>query len=190
MVANRGLPEVEVISQDGGTEIALTLLRCIGWLSRDDFPERKGHAGPGMATPGAQMPGTWAFDYAMIPFNAEQKVAACQQAYAFGAPMRAVATDVHPGNLPYQGAFLDVEPQSFVMSAVKATEDGRGWLARGYNLSDQTVQVRMSTIQPFDSAERVNLAEAPVEDGTLAGQQTITTEVKGREIATVAFRMK
>lgn len=190
MAANRGLPEVEVVPHDGGTEIALTLLRCVGWLSRDDFPERKGHAGPGMATPGAQMPGTWAFDYAVIPFKPEQKIEACQQAYAFGAPMRAMSTDVHPGNLPHQGAFLAVEPQSFAISAVKATEDGRGWLARGYNLSNQTVQVRLTTIQPFDSAERVSLAETPIEGGKLAGNQTITTEVQGREIATIAFRTK
>jgi alpha-mannosidase len=37
MVANRGLPEVEVLSTPGGAEIAVTLLRCVGWLSRDDL---------------------------------------------------------------------------------------------------------------------------------------------------------
>ena len=46
--------------------IAVTLLRCVGWLSRDDLDERRGPAGPGTATPGAQMPGKWAFDYAII----------------------------------------------------------------------------------------------------------------------------
>ena len=67
-IANRGLPEVEVLPGAVGstTEIALTLLRCVGWLSRDDLPVRQGHAGPAYETPGAQVPGSWSFDYSII----------------------------------------------------------------------------------------------------------------------------
>ncbi len=50
-VMNKGMPEVELV---GGTRLAITLLRAIGWLSRSDFPERPMHAGPGEETPGAQ----------------------------------------------------------------------------------------------------------------------------------------
>jgi hypothetical protein len=47
MVANRGLPEYEVLTEaDGTATLALTLLRCVSWLSRDDLPERRGRAGP------------------------------------------------------------------------------------------------------------------------------------------------
>ena len=48
---NIGLPEVELTE---GSRLALTLLRCVGWLSRSDIPERPMHAGPGEETPGAQ----------------------------------------------------------------------------------------------------------------------------------------
>ena len=58
IIANRGLPEVEVTSRH---EIAITLLRCVGWLSRDDFSTRTGHAGPFLETPKAQMQGEWEF---------------------------------------------------------------------------------------------------------------------------------
>ncbi len=59
-IANRGLTEVEVLKDSAGNaEIAVTLLRCVGWLSRDDFSTRNGHAGPFLETPGAQMPGIW-----------------------------------------------------------------------------------------------------------------------------------
>ena len=34
--------------------LGLTLLRCVGWLSRDDLSTRYKHAGPGLETPGAQ----------------------------------------------------------------------------------------------------------------------------------------
>jgi alpha-mannosidase len=41
--------------------IAVTLLRCVGRLSRGDLRNRPGHAGPGIATPGAQMLGDFTF---------------------------------------------------------------------------------------------------------------------------------
>ena len=62
LVANRGLPEYEVIPGEEGVTVALTLLRCVGWLSRDDMHCRRGHAGPGLPTPGAQCLGTHTFD--------------------------------------------------------------------------------------------------------------------------------
>jgi alpha-mannosidase len=57
-VANRGMPEVEALREpDGSTCLALTVLRAVGWLSRDDLALRPMHAGPGLETPGAQVPG-------------------------------------------------------------------------------------------------------------------------------------
>ena len=51
-VANRGLPEHEVIQDDNGNAvIALTLLRCVGWLSRPDLLARKGNGGWTLPTP-------------------------------------------------------------------------------------------------------------------------------------------
>jgi hypothetical protein len=54
VVLGRGLPEYEAIPTRDGLDLALTLLRCIGWLSRDDLATRPGGAGPTIATPGAQ----------------------------------------------------------------------------------------------------------------------------------------
>ncbi|MEX2718801.1 MAG: glycoside hydrolase family 38 C-terminal domain-containing protein [Candidatus Sigynarchaeota archaeon] len=63
-VANKGLPEVELA---GGNQLAITLLRCVGWLSRGDIPERPVHAGPGEKTPGAQELGkAYTFDYSVM----------------------------------------------------------------------------------------------------------------------------
>ncbi len=55
-ILNRGLPSVEV-SEDGA--IALTLLRSVGWLSRDDLWVRRIAAGPLVPTPGAQCLGSY-----------------------------------------------------------------------------------------------------------------------------------
>lgn len=69
-VLNKGLPEYEAIENDDGTIIlAVTLLRCVEWLSRDDFKTRNSHAGPEMKTPGAQCLGTQIFELSVVIAN-------------------------------------------------------------------------------------------------------------------------
>ncbi|HEV2012825.1 MAG TPA: glycoside hydrolase family 38 C-terminal domain-containing protein [Candidatus Dormibacteraeota bacterium] len=59
-----GLHEYEVLTGQR-QELALTLLRSVGWLSRDDLTTRTGHAGPAMETPGAQLPGGHRLRYSL-----------------------------------------------------------------------------------------------------------------------------
>ena len=189
LVANRGLPEAEVLRAEGGCEIAVTLLRCVGWLSRDDLAERRGPAGPGTATPGAQLPGKWAFDYAILPFKESDRLLAYQQAYAFAAPLRAACTPLHAGRLPGQGSFVYTDSPEFVVSTAKIAEDGRGWLVRGYNIGGQPVTVKLKTILPFKSVERVNLNEEFLERLLPSADQEITLTVKAHEVITVLFNV-
>ena len=72
-----GLPEIEASRSDAGTTMHLTLLRAVGWLSRDDFPTRRNsNAGPTIATPDAQCPGEHRFQYAVVPFAGSWTAAA------------------------------------------------------------------------------------------------------------------
>ena len=67
-VLNRGLPEVEGFREDGAG-LALTLLRAVGWLSRDDIePARRGNAGPTLPVPEAQCLGPQHFEFAVLPY--------------------------------------------------------------------------------------------------------------------------
>ena len=204
MIANRGLPEAEVIRgiqsvalslskglETSHSEIALTLLRCVGWLSRDDFPARKGPAGPFLETPAAQMQGTWTFDYSIIPHSGNWKEA-FQHAYAFETPLRALSTDLHDGTLPALGSFVEATPSTFVVSAIKEAEDRSGWVVRGINLTDEKITASLKPWKKFKKVERVNLAEQRVEaDGHPPLQKTsdgtVTVEVRGKEIVTVRF---
>jgi len=186
-VANRGLTEVEVLKNSAGNaEIAVTLLRCVGWLS-SVFSTRKGHAGPSLETPGAQMPGTWTFDYSIIP-HAGSWQKAFAQAYAFETPMRLACTGLHAGTLPATVSFVKVEPATFVVSAVKQSEDGGGWLVRGYNIAGEAIRVTLKPWKPFKKVEQVNLAEEkqtalkPDKDGR------VTVPVRGHEIVSVLFQ--
>ena len=69
-----GLREYAVLD-DGGT-IAITLFRSVGWLSRGDLPERRGHAGPAIETPSAQLPGEVVARYCVVPLGRDAGVAA------------------------------------------------------------------------------------------------------------------
>jgi alpha-mannosidase len=66
-----GLPEVAPRREpDRTATLQLTLLRCVGWLSRDDLPTRRHtNAGPTLATPEAQCPGPHEFRYALAPLT-------------------------------------------------------------------------------------------------------------------------
>ncbi len=190
-IANRGLPEIEVFTNhEGNSEIALTLLRCVGWLSRDDFTSRRGHAGPSLPTPGAQMAGKHRFAYSIIPCPAGTPVSATYgQAAAFNASLRGLVEPLHPGALPVSASLVKAEPPEFALSAVKLSEDGNGWIARGYNLGDADLQVHLTPWKPFSRVELVTLSEetkAPLEG---APDGSVTFPARGHEIVTVKFYM-
>ncbi len=181
-IANRGLPEVEVTQQ---SEIVLTLLRCVGWLSRDDFTTRTGHAGPFLETPGAQMPGLWEFDYSIIV--GEGSALSYQQAWDFASPLRAVATDIHAGILPSGGSMVAVDNPCFVVSTIKSIEDGRGWIVRGYNIRQEEISVTLMPWRKFEKAEQVNLAEETVSRLDVRERGEVTLKARGCEVVTVMF---
>jgi len=167
MLANRGLPEYEALTEDDGSvTLALTLLRCVGWLSRGDLDERKGPAGPQLPTPGAQMKGRWRFHYSIIPHQG-----AWEQAYAeahrFLRPLRAVRTTRGAGRLPLRDALLQLGPAGVVPSALKLAEDAGGVVLRVYNILGRPVQAEIRFPLAPGGPQRVNLNEeepSPVEE--------------------------
>jgi alpha-mannosidase len=196
-LATRGLPEYEARphpyppplhrrGSEWGTTLALTLLRCIGWLSRDDMAVRVGHAGPAKETPGAQEIGTHVFEYALIPHAGDWRNALAQ-ARAFAAPMRAVATDTHAGTLPPTASFVQASPREFVISALKQAEDGAGLIVRGYNIGNETIDARIVVWRKFARAARVNLNEEEIAPLELRAGREVALRVRAKEIVTVRF---
>nr|MBC7244599.1 hypothetical protein [Chloroflexota bacterium] len=187
MVINRGLPEYEAFREtDGSVTIALTLLRCVGWLSRDDYPCRKGHAGPLLETPEAQCIGDYVFEYALMP-HAGTWQSVYQHAHAFNAPLWAVSTNSHAGTMPLEQSLLTLEGKGLVLSAVKEAESGDGLIVRFYNITDEPVTARLRTSMPAKSAMLVNLAEEVLEPLHLDDTGAVAIPVKGKQIVTVKW---
>ena len=185
LVAVRGLPEGEVIPGAGSATIAVTLLRCVGWLSRDDLATRKWGAGPGRPTPEAQEIGEHTFAYAIIP-HAGGWEQAFRHAHAFETPMRAVQVAPSAGGpLPAAASLLSAQPDSVVVTAVKAPEAGDGLIVRVCNYAERAVDAELTFAWPIRRAERVNLAEQPIEPVAVVDGRTVRVSCGPWATATV-----
>jgi alpha-mannosidase len=186
-VANRGLPEVEALRTGQGTELALTLLRSVGWLSRDDMSVRRGHAGPGRPTPEAQCTGEHTFEYALIPVGGAWTGAA-DQAQAFSAPLRAVSTTTHEGTLPSGTSFVEVEPESLIVTALKESEEGGGLIVRFWNTGGTACEAAVQFWQRPASVSRCNLGERVLGPLEVDAEGRVHVPARGREIVTLMAR--
>ena len=158
LIANRGLPECEVSTEQDGLTVGLTLLRCVGWLSRCDLHSRRGDAGPELPTPGAQCLGTHDFHYAIVPHSGNWEVPSLH-AHEFNNALRSFATGVHVGHLPAQMSFLSITPSWIPVSAIKPAHDASALVVRLYNPTTRPVGVQLHSYVPFSKAEIVNSAE-------------------------------
>jgi mannosylglycerate hydrolase len=185
LLANKGLPEVEVMQGREGTAIALTLLRCVGWLSRDDMHCRRNHAGPGYSTPGAQCLGNHVFEYALIPYSGDW-VNACHQAHAFNAPLRAVSAPKTGGTLPLSLSLASAKPHGFVLTAIKLPENGHGLVVRGFNITDAPLEVELRLGRIWRRARRARLDEICGEELPIVGN-LVRFDAGPKEIVTLRF---
>ena len=155
LIAARGLREASA-SPDG--VLAVTLLRCFGWLSRDDLATRKGAAGPLIETPGGQEHGVHRFELSLIPFSGDL-LSALPLAETFDAGLRASMTPLHAGRVPAEASFISLQPRELQVTAVKAAEDGLGIVVRLLNPSPVDVQALLTSFLPLQWAQRARLDE-------------------------------
>jgi len=186
-VGNHGLPEYEVLDGRDGATIAITLLRCVGWLSRSDISTRRGGAGPELRTPGAQLHGRNTLEYSIIP-HAGSWAAAGAHVLAVQAlrPMRARWNRHGLGRAPAQDQLLRVESPAFAVSAIKRAEDGRGVIVRVYNTLDDEAAGELD-LTPISGAVTItNLNEDPVADVPRL-RHSVAISARPNEIVTLRF---
>jgi alpha-mannosidase len=187
-IANSGLPEVEIFKNEQDcVEIALTLIRSVGWLSRDDISTRKGHAGPmGIETPKAQMPGNFAFDYSIIPGDKELNKS-FHQAFSFNNPFRALTTSLHSGILPAKTAMIENHNLDFIITAIKLAEADTSLIVRGYNIQPTPIHVSLNPWRTFKHAYLSTLEEKQIEELPISEEGQINFLVNGNKITTIRF---
>ncbi len=156
--------EYEIVDADNdssadGTEIAVTALRSIGYLSRNVHPYRSEPAGPQLPTPDAQALGPCHLSLAVMPHQGSW--AAAQVAEATEAYLHPVV--VARGAGPADGALPSVEGLSLLGAGVelvslrRRTDADTAVEVRVVNMSDQpTVAVLGSDALPVHEATLVD----------------------------------
>ena len=172
-ILSDGLMEYEVLT-DGPPRVGLTLLRCVGALSRGDLASRPGgHAGPGLATPGAQCPGRHVFRFAMEPRGAPPSEATLHdRARRFVMPPRIVAPAGRDGagtaTLPARHSFISFEGDGAVLSACKMADDRDSVILRLFNPGDDPVSLTVGAGTGIERAFVVDFLERRVRELPLA----------------------
>ncbi|MEH7380557.1 glycoside hydrolase family 38 C-terminal domain-containing protein [Bacillus sp. JJ1533] len=187
-IANKGLPEFEVL-EDGTGTAAITLLRAVGYLSREDTLVREGGAGAYTGVPDAQCLGKVVTEYAFIPHEGnllEEK--AYETSHEFLSPLYGSITDIHDGTLPLEKGFIELKgDHSFLLSSCKKAEKSERMIIRFWN----TAKVETSALVKLETTParvyKVDLKEEMIEELELKNDGSFFLEAKGSEIVTLAI---
>jgi mannosylglycerate hydrolase len=165
-IANKGLPEYEILKDQ--STIAITLLRCVGWLNKQDLMTRWRMAGPDIATPDAQCQGKHTFDYSII-LHTNDMYHSYREAYAFCHPVFSKHIAVHEGSLT-AGVSLFELPENISISAVKVSENRKGFVVRLYNMTGEACSAKIKTIVPFRKCYRTDSLENILTEPEMEGE--------------------
>ena len=159
----KGLPEYEARESGLGTDLCLTLLRCVGVISKPTgaLTTRPLGAGPGVATPEGQCLGRGECEYALVP-DADRlddlELLRESQDYRCGfvvvpEPVRFVAPLALEGDV--------------IFSCLKGAEDGDGWVLRCFNPADEQTTATVVTELAVSQTRLDETGEQPLADGVL-----------------------
>ncbi len=134
--------EYGIDSNNNSTEIYLTLLRSVGWLSRKDSNVRPIEVAPKIKTPKAQCITSLRYRYAIMPFKNEIEYV-IKQYQNFINPLR--ATIYKMGKPLVREGLISLQPESLIFSACKKERKGRGIVVRFYNPLSHSVKARLNS---------------------------------------------
>lgn len=187
-IINQGLPEYEVFD-DAKRTIALTLLRCVGWLAHWDLLTRQLPAGPHLPTPDAQCLGKHRFKFSILPHAGSwADTAVYRQAYQHNIGFGTHQTDSHEGKLPKSMGFVSVEPKELVVTAIKKSEKEDFVIIRFYNIGEKTVQGKITFGKPVKQVYLAELSEKRRQKLEVANNKSVQLSVTKKKIITLAVQ--
>lgn len=179
---NSGLPEYSAETGPEGASLAVTLLRSVGWLSRNDLTSRPEGAGPALPTPGAQCLGEHRLELALMPFaGAWDQAGVPAQADRFTTPPLVEATPAAA-----TGAGVLELPEGLLLSALKKAESSDDLIIRFWNPGRARIEGSIRLAQLPLSAHLVDLAETPLRE--LAPEAELPLSVEPKEVVSIALR--
>jgi mannosylglycerate hydrolase len=151
-IMSNGLREFEVISAQGNEQrdtFALTLLRCVGVLGKENLLLRPGRpSGIKIPTPDSQVRGKLVCEFTLFGFagnyiDANVMAAARDNVTPIQCynkiPYNAMKLNVGEQNLPLTHSLLSKDQRGAVLSVLKKAEDENALILRVYNPSESAV---------------------------------------------------
>jgi alpha-mannosidase len=192
-VFSKGLPEYQVFAdQQEEALIAVTLLRCVGWLSRPDLLSRNGNGGWTIPTPGAQCKGDHTFQLAVLVGENRGLADVIRESEVFQSPLMVLPVDTccchgETSTVPQQsGSFslFSLDAQGVVVTAVKKPDRGEGLIIRCANMLTVATKAMIKTCFLINKASKGDLAEEQWLD---VGHEdhSVCFELRGGEIVTI-----
>ncbi len=165
-----GLAEYEAFANG---DLAVTLCRATGELSRADLPERPGHAGWPAAVPGAQGPGLLRARFAVRPGGALRAHEVEQCADDVLLPLVGTTWRDAPADTPSDHVIdgIALRGDDVVGSAIMPADDGDGVILRAVNLAAAPRDAAWIVPVRDVEASVVRLDETPVDETPRAGTQ-------------------
>ncbi|MGB9858054.1 MAG: alpha-mannosidase [Dictyoglomaceae bacterium] len=180
MIASKGLYEYEVFNDQERT-IALTLIRSVGFLSRE-LPSRYNIAGPIIETPSAQCIRSFQFEYAIIPMSGPYHNY-IKDAFEFIDDIEVLQGK----DLPNINSLFEIDGSDAIfLSAIKKAEKDEGIVVRFCNLSKDVQEVNIKTGFKFKKVEEVKLNEEKIRDLEFQREE-IKIKILGKKIFTLKF---
>jgi mannosylglycerate hydrolase len=185
-VFSDGLGEYEA-TYDGS--VAITLVRAVGELSRNDLPERPGHAGWPTPTPKAQCIGPFEANFGVMlhgprlpaTIDAIERAADDLLCPLTGATLRSAL------ELPSRVLGVELTGTGLAFSALKESESGEWLVLRCVNLRDD--EVDGSWMLPFDIQEaRLARLDETIIGDIVTSNRTLTFRAAPRAIVTILVR--
>ena len=152
---------------DEGRELALTLLRSVGLISRNVHPYRENPAGPELPVPDAQLHGPWSVGFAVLPGPEDTDTLGAMERYQHDFLIAGGRDDADTSLREQPG--LELEGHGVLLSALRPS--GAGLEARIVNesprqrtatLAGQAVELRPWEIRLVPAGAADALAQAKV----------------------------
>jgi alpha-mannosidase len=127
------------------------------------------------------------FTYALYPHAGDWKQGGTErQGFQLNYPLLAVVTENHLGTLPSAHSFLNVEPSSVILTALKKAEADEALVLRFYEFAGEASQVHVHLPAPASRAAETNLMEKEEHDLALDADGTeVTVPTNPYEIKSV-----
>jgi alpha-mannosidase len=111
--------------------------------------------------------GTHQINYALYPHNGDWRDGrSMNKGFEFNNPLIAVVGAVHKGKLPAKHSFIEISPESLIVTVLKKAEDSDDLMLRFYETVGQkcTAKIKLSEYLGVDGVHKTDLLENELED--------------------------